>query len=118
MRVREPKTTALIFRSGKLVVTGAKSEEDARLAARKYARIIQRLDFPAKFTDFKIQNMVGSCDVKFPIRCRALTPARTPIASGPAARRAPDRHRRPARPRCPAGWRAWPTSTRTTRATR
>ena len=26
MRIRDPKTTALIFRSGKMVVTGAKSE--------------------------------------------------------------------------------------------
>ena len=62
MRIRDPKTTALIFRSGKMVVTGAKSEEDARMAARKYARIIQKLDFPARFADFKIQNMVRPAD--------------------------------------------------------
>lgn len=35
MRVREPKTTALIFSSGKMVCTGAKSEEQSRQAARK-----------------------------------------------------------------------------------
>ncbi|KAK1288021.1 TATA-box-binding protein 1 [Acorus calamus] len=40
MRIREPKTTALIFASGKM--------------------------------DFKIQNIVGSCDVKFPIRLEGL----------------------------------------------
>ena len=28
MRIRQPKTTALIFASGKMVVTGAKSEQD------------------------------------------------------------------------------------------
>ena len=92
MRIREPRTTALIFSSGKMVCTGAKSEEDSRLAARKYARIVQKLGFPvsrfhflasdsnilmllftkAKFLDFKIQNMVGSCDVKFPIRLEGL----------------------------------------------
>jgi len=72
MRIREPRTTALIFSSGKMVCTGAKSEEDSRLAARKYARIVQKLGFPAKFKDFKIQNMVGSCDVKFPIRLEGL----------------------------------------------
>ncbi|KAJ0801221.1 putative TATA-box binding protein [Helianthus annuus] len=55
MRIREPKTTALIFASGKM-----------------YARIIQKLGFPAKFKDFKIQNIVGSCDVKFPIRLEGL----------------------------------------------
>uniref|UniRef100_A0A8C3QBK4 TATA-box binding protein n=1 Tax=Geospiza parvula TaxID=87175 RepID=A0A8C3QBK4_GEOPR len=68
MRIRQPRTTALIFSSGKMVCTGAKSEEQSRLAARKYARVVQKLGFPAKFLDFKIQNMVGSCDVRFPIR--------------------------------------------------
>ena len=72
MRIREPKTTALIFASGKMVVTGAKSEDDSKLASRKYARIIQKLGFNAKFTDFKIQNIVGSCDVRFPIRLEGL----------------------------------------------
>ena len=72
MRIREPKTTALIFASGKMVVTGAKSEDDSRLASRKYARIIQKLGFNAKFTDFKIQNIVGSCDIRFPIRLEGL----------------------------------------------
>ncbi|KXT05538.1 hypothetical protein AC578_3747 [Pseudocercospora eumusae] len=65
-------TTALIFASGKMVVTGAKSEDDSKLASRKYARIIQKLGFNAKFTDFKIQNIVGSCDIKFPIRLEGL----------------------------------------------
>lgn len=45
MRIREPRTTALIFSSGKMVCTGAKSEEMSRLAARKYARIVQKLGF-------------------------------------------------------------------------
>ncbi|KAF7704482.1 hypothetical protein HF521_021554 [Silurus meridionalis] len=72
MRIREPRTTALIFSSGKLVCTGAKSEEQSRLAARKYARAVQKLGFPAKFLDFKIQNMVGSCDVCFPIQLEDL----------------------------------------------
>ncbi|XP_032080204.1 TATA box-binding protein-like protein 2 [Thamnophis elegans] len=72
MRIREPRTTALIFSSGKMVCTGAKSEDQSRLAARKYARVVQKLGFPAKFLDFKIQNMVGSCDVRFPIRLEGL----------------------------------------------
>jgi len=72
MRIREPKTTALIFASGKMVCTGAKSEEASKLAARKFARVIQKLGFSAQFKDFKIQNIVGSCDVKFPIRLEGL----------------------------------------------
>ncbi|CEH18038.1 transcription initiation factor tfiid-1 [Ceraceosorus bombacis] len=81
MRIREPKTTALIFASGKMVVTGAKSEEDSRLASRKYARIIQKLGFEAKFSEFKIQNIVGSCDVRFPIRLEGLAYAHGPFSS-------------------------------------
>ena len=34
--------------------------------------IIRLIGFQAKFLDFKIQNMVGSCDVKFPIRLEGL----------------------------------------------
>ena len=41
MRLRKPKTTALVFASGKMVCTGAKTENESRIAARKYARIIQ-----------------------------------------------------------------------------
>ena len=47
MRISDPKTTALIFASGKMVVTGAKTEQMAKLASRKYARIVQKLNFPA-----------------------------------------------------------------------
>ncbi|KAL0287430.1 UNVERIFIED_CONTAM: TATA-box-binding protein [Sesamum angustifolium] len=68
MRIKEPKTTALIFASGKIVCTGAKTEQESRLAARKFARVVQKVGFPARFSGFRIQNMVGSCDVKFPIR--------------------------------------------------
>lgn len=48
------------------------SEEQSRLAARKYARVVQKLGFPARFLEFKIQNMVASCDVCFPIRLEGL----------------------------------------------
>jgi len=72
MRIREPRTTALIFASGKMVCTGAKSEDDSKLAARKYARVIQKLGYPVRFSEFKIQNIVGSCGVDFPIKLEDL----------------------------------------------
>ncbi|XP_065853435.1 TATA-box-binding protein 2-like isoform X3 [Euphorbia lathyris] len=65
MTLREPKTTALIFACGKMVVTGAKSEHQSKLAARKHARIIQKLGFPAKFKDFKIQNSTFDVEGSF-----------------------------------------------------
>ncbi|CAF3520693.1 unnamed protein product [Rotaria socialis] len=72
MRIRNPRTTALIFSSGKMVCTGAKSEEDSLQASRRYARVVQKLGFLVKFRDFKIQNMVGSVGAAFPIRLEAL----------------------------------------------
>ncbi|KAL6257082.1 hypothetical protein P5V15_012015 [Pogonomyrmex californicus] len=72
MRIQNPRATALIFRSGKLVCTGARSEDDSLLAAKKFARIIQKLGFPVKFSCFKIQNIVATCDLKFPIKLENL----------------------------------------------
>lgn len=45
MRIREPKTTSLIFGSGKMVCTGAKSEELSKDAAKKYAKAIKKVGF-------------------------------------------------------------------------
>lgn len=81
MRIREPKTTALIFASGKMVCTGARSEEDSRKASRQYAKIIQKLGYQVKFAEFKIQNIVGSCDVRFPIRLEGLAASHSKFCS-------------------------------------
>lgn len=72
MRIKEPKTTALIFHSGRMVCTGAKSEEESKIASRKYAKTIKSFGFPVVFKDFKIENIVGSCDVKFNICLSSL----------------------------------------------
>ncbi|PIC39493.1 hypothetical protein B9Z55_011165 [Caenorhabditis nigoni] len=73
MRIREPKTTALIFSSGKIVCTGAKSEESSRLAARKYARIVQKIGYNTRFSEFEVQNVVASFDAGFGIQLDALS---------------------------------------------
>ena len=65
MRIRKPKSTALIFTSGKLVCTGTKDEEAARIATRRFARIIQKLGFPVHFLNFRITNFVGSSALNF-----------------------------------------------------
>ena len=67
IRLREPKTTALVFRSGKLVCAGAKSLEASRLAARKVARVLQKIGFPVRFSDFRVQNLVATNDAGFAI---------------------------------------------------
>ncbi|KAJ1519423.1 hypothetical protein ONE63_004715 [Megalurothrips usitatus] len=77
MRILEPRTTALIFQSGKVVCTGARNELASGLATRKFARIVQRLGFPVKYLDFKIQNIVATCDLRFPIRLEDLNQKHT-----------------------------------------
>jgi len=73
MKIRDPKVTALVFKSGRIVVVGAKSERDARVAGRKFARILQNVGYPnIRFTDFTIRNVVASADVKFPIKLEQL----------------------------------------------
>jgi transcription initiation factor TFIID TATA-box-binding protein len=55
IRIRDPKTTALIFNSGKMVITGAKSEEQSNIAAKRYAKMIKEVGFTnVKLQEFKI----------------------------------------------------------------
>lgn len=73
MRLREPRATALVFASGKLVITGTKSSHNSSLATKKIAYILERVGFqPASFINFKMQNIVGTVDVGFPIRLEGV----------------------------------------------
>jgi transcription initiation factor TFIID TATA-box-binding protein len=79
-RQTEPKTTALLFNNGKMIVTGSKSERSARDACAKFAAIVKRIQhtdrgvssIAQEITDFRITNVVGSCDVGFPIQLEHL----------------------------------------------
>ncbi|MBU4267072.1 MAG: TATA-box-binding protein [Candidatus Altiarchaeales archaeon] len=42
-RLAEPKTVMLVFRSGKMIITGAKTPEDANKAAEKTKRAIEKI---------------------------------------------------------------------------
>ena len=72
MKLKEPKTTALIFSSGRIVTLGAKTEEDSRKSCRKFAKIIKSLNYDVAFKEFKIQNIVGAVDIKFQISLMKL----------------------------------------------
>jgi transcription initiation factor TFIID TATA-box-binding protein len=72
IRTRAPRTTSLLFSTGKVVCTGAKNEVDARLAIRHIARMVKKLGQPARVESFAIHNVVASCDLKFPIRLDSL----------------------------------------------
>lgn len=50
--------------------------------SRKFAKIIQKVGFPdVKFLEFKVQNIVASCDVRFPIRLEGLSVGHHEFAS-------------------------------------
>jgi len=72
LRLLRPQATALIFSSGKMVVTGAKNEDDALLASKNVRKILHKVGVPTRFTEFKVQNIVGSTDVGFPIRLEGI----------------------------------------------
>ena len=82
MRLREPRATALVFASGKLVITGTKSTHNSSLATKKIAYILERVGFqPAGFINFKVQNIVGTVDAGFPIRLEGVAFAHPTFSS-------------------------------------
>lgn len=68
MKVRKPLVTALIRSSGCVSITGSTSEEEAKTAARRVARMLQKLGFNARFTDFRITNILGTCKLPFGVK--------------------------------------------------
>jgi transcription initiation factor TFIID TATA-box-binding protein len=75
MRMKDPmRTTALIFKTGKMVITGAKSEQQSELAAHHYAKAIEKVQKQKiKITKFTVQNMVASCSVDHKINLESLS---------------------------------------------
>lgn len=80
MKIRKPYVTASIRNSGFVQTTGSKSEEEAKVAARRVARILQKLGFKVKFTGFKVKNVLGIVHLPFGVRvedfCRKNREAR------------------------------------------
>jgi transcription initiation factor TFIID TATA-box-binding protein len=70
IRLQQPKTTTLLFNSGRIVCTGARSIDDSKRASRIIARTIQKILLlhqsddhnrsKIMFKDFTVQNIVGS----------------------------------------------------------
>ena len=63
-RIKRPKTATLIFNSGKIVCTGAKSENEARSAVMKVVRELKKggIIIISK-PELKIQNIVASASL-------------------------------------------------------
>lgn len=65
--------TASIWSSGKITVTGSTSEDEAKIAARKVARILQKMKFKVKFSAYRVVNVLGSVNLPFGIRIAQFT---------------------------------------------
>ncbi|XP_063839091.1 TATA box-binding protein-like 1 [Ostrinia nubilalis] len=73
MKLRRPYTTASIWSSGRITCTGATSEDQAKVAARRYARALQKLGFQVRFQNFRVVNVLGTCRMPFGIRIIAFS---------------------------------------------
>ena len=63
-RIKDPKAAILIFSSGKIVCTGARSITDVRKAVEKVAAMIRtlKIDVPKKYK-IQIENIVASAQI-------------------------------------------------------
>ena len=71
-RLKRPKTAPLIFTTGRMVCTGAKSEKLARRAVRNVVKELKKAGFIInKFPDVIIQNMVATANLhsKIDLNC-------------------------------------------------
>jgi len=75
MKLRQPYTTANIWNSGKITCTGANSEDQARIAGRRFARILQKLGFNTRFTNYRVVNVLGTVTLPFAIRITQFSQA-------------------------------------------
>jgi len=72
-RITEPKAVFLLFNSGKVVCTGCKSIEDARLASDKIKqKLIGLGEDVDSNSEVKIQNIVASGDLGSPLNLNAV----------------------------------------------
>lgn len=67
MKLRHPYTTASIWSSGKITCTGANSEDQAKVAARRFARQLQKLGFNTRFKNYRVVNVLGTVTLPFAI---------------------------------------------------
>ncbi len=72
-RLKEPKTATLLFRSGKVVCTGAKSLSDVGTAIRTVAGQIKDSGIDINIDpDIEVQNIVASSDLEQEINLNAI----------------------------------------------
>ncbi len=73
IRIKEPKTSALIFSSGKIVCTGARTMANVHESIRKIIKSLEKINVKIKdFPEIKIQNIVASGSVGMDLNLNVL----------------------------------------------
>lgn len=73
IRIKEPKTSALIFRSGKVVCTGARSMDKVKESIKKIIKSLEKLNVKIKIEPkINIQNIVASGSVGMDLNLNTL----------------------------------------------
>ena len=72
LRVLRPKTTCLLFASGKAVCTGARTEIDARTACMKYVNLLCLSGLHFQFMQFKVENVVAAVHCPFRLNLKDI----------------------------------------------
>jgi transcription initiation factor TFIID TATA-box-binding protein len=73
LRIREPKTSALIFNSGKIVCTGARSMEQVDEAMNKIVETMKKINIDIKKKpEYQVQNMVASGSIGMTLNLNTL----------------------------------------------
>ena len=73
LRIKEPKTTALVFSSGKIVCTGARNMEDVGKAILAIIKSVKKLNIIVTVTpEIKVQNIVASGSVGMDLNLNIL----------------------------------------------
>ncbi len=73
IRIKDPKTSALIFSSGKVVCTGARTMTDVRESINKIIKALEKLNVKVKIEPIiKIQNIVASGSVGMDLNLNTL----------------------------------------------
>ena len=68
LRKLKPKSTILIFKSGRMIIIGSENENDAQVAANKVVKEIQKvINKKIKLEDFRVTNIVANADLGYKI---------------------------------------------------
>jgi transcription initiation factor TFIID TATA-box-binding protein len=73
IRIKEPKTSALIFSSGKIVCTGARTMDEVKLSIKKIIKSLEKINVKIKIEPVvNVQNIVASGSVGMDLNLNVL----------------------------------------------